>query len=169
MAFLYANSGDTSPPPALAQPGSPAVGTSTPAPSPSAGTSGSSSGSASGVPGGLSASTLPRITYTAPGPGGFTLAPPQGYPIVLRVTSAAPIVRVGYLMPTSHESPSGDIRHVGRSWQLTSTVYGSPAYAAIFVQAGRDGTPITCTVTVNGTVTDSRTTKGAYGRQVCLG
>lgn len=104
-----------------------------------------------GIPGGSVAQNLPRHSIT------------------LRVTSAAPIGTIGYLMPTSLRNSRGVVKNVGTSWSLSSTVYGSPDYAQIFVQAGARGFPITCTITVDGRVTEQRATEGPYGQMVCQG
>ena len=81
----------------------------------------------------------------------------------------APIGTVGYVMPTSLRHSSGTVKNVGLSWSLNSTVYGSPDYAQIYVQAGARGFPITCTVIVDGKVTERRSTEGPYGQMVCQG
>jgi hypothetical protein len=89
--------------------------------------------------------------------------------IVLRVVSEDTIGTVGYIMPTSLHESSGVVKNVGKSWSLTSTVYGDPDWAQIFVQARARGFPITCTITVDGRVTENRSTEGPYGRMVCQG
>ena len=85
------------------------------------------------------------------------------------VTSASGIPRVGYIIPTSPNSSYGDVKAPGRQWSLSTTVVGRPAYAAVFIQAGATGTPITCRVSVDGVTSDVKTTRGSYGRAVCLG
>lgn len=89
--------------------------------------------------------------------------------IVLRVTSSQPIGTVGWIMPTSLNESSGVKKNAGTSWSLTSTVYGDPDYAQIFVQAGARGYPVTCTITVDGKVTEQRSTEGPYGQMLCQG
>lgn len=89
--------------------------------------------------------------------------------LTLRVSSEAPIGTVGYIIPTSLRKPSGIVKNVGRGWSLGTIVYGDPDYAQLFVQAGARGYPITCTITVDGHVTESRATEGPYGRLVCQG
>jgi hypothetical protein len=113
--------------------------------------------------------TLPRTTLSPAGPKGFTIGHAAQHTLVLTVTSAGPIPRVGYIVPTSSKSSYGDVKNAGRHWSLTTTVVGRPYYAALFVQAGATGTPITCRVSVDGATTDTKTTSGAYGRVVCLG
>jgi hypothetical protein len=89
--------------------------------------------------------------------------------LTLRVTSEAPIGTVGYIVPTSLRNSSGIIKNVKTAWSLTTTAYGDPDYAQIFVQAGARGFPITCTITVDGHVTEHRSTEGPYGQMVCQG
>lgn len=90
--------------------------------------------------------------------------------IVLRATSQAPIGTIGYIMPTSLNESSGVVKNYkGTSWSISSTVYGDPDYAQIYLQAGARGYPITCTITVDGKVTERRSTEGPYGQLVCQG
>lgn len=89
--------------------------------------------------------------------------------INLRVTSSAPIGTVGYVIPTSTYHSRGVVKNVGTFWTLSTTVYGSPDYAQIFFQAGAQGFPVTCTITVDGHVTEHRSTEGPYGQMVCQG
>jgi hypothetical protein len=112
---------------------------------------------------------LPRKTLTPVEPNGLVLGHLPTHALVLTVTSAGRIPRVGYIVPTSPDSSYGDIKNPGRQWSLTTTVVGRPAYAAVFIQAGATGTAITCRVSVDGVSTDVKTTHGSYGRAVCLG
>jgi hypothetical protein len=89
--------------------------------------------------------------------------------IVLRVSAEEPIGTIGYVMPTSLRNPSGTVKNAGTVWTLTSTVYGDPDYAQLFFQAGQRGYPVTCTITVDGKVTEKRSTEGPYGQMVCQG
>lgn len=113
--------------------------------------------------------SFPGTTITANEPGGIAILPPSRHTIVLRVESAGTIMRLGYLVPTSQDHPSGDLRNVDAPWSLTTTAYGKPAYAEIFLQTDRSGTPITCTVTVDGKAVSTRTAKGIYAQTVCIG
>jgi hypothetical protein len=113
--------------------------------------------------------SLPPYTITPPPAPGFAFATPAEHRIVLAASSRHAIGRVGYLAPTSPDHPSGDVKHVGRQWVVHTTVTGSPYYALVFVQAGADGTPITCSITLDGKVLSRKSTSGAYGRQVCVG
>ena len=72
-------------------------------------------------------------------------------------------------MPTSLRNQSGIDKNVGKSWHLTTTAYGDPDYAQIFLQAGARGYPITCVITIDGKVTERRATEGPYGQTMCQG
>lgn len=89
--------------------------------------------------------------------------------LTLSARSEAPIGTVGYLIPTSLRKSSGIVKKVQNSWGLSTTVYGDPDYAQIFVQAGARGYPIICTISVDGHVTEHRATEGPYGRMICQG
>lgn len=112
---------------------------------------------------------IPQYTLSLAGGPGFTIVPAKTYNLVMAASSSQAISRVGYLAPTSPDASYGDVYGVGRSWSVSTTVTGRPYYAAVFIQANAAGTPITCTISINGSVVDSRTTRGAYGRQVCVG
>lgn len=104
-----------------------------------------------GLPGGSYSKTLPRHRLT------------------LLAHSARPIGTVGYIVPTSVEAYSGIKKHVGRSWRLRTTVYGSPDYAQIYLQAGWPGYPITCEIWVDGKLREKKSTEGPYGQLLCQG
>lgn len=89
--------------------------------------------------------------------------------ITLSMTSAAPIAYVGYVVPTSLDDPTGTVENPGTSWSLTTIGYGPPDYAQLFSIAGPTGVPVTCTITVNGKVTERRTTTGPYDQMFCQG
>ncbi len=89
--------------------------------------------------------------------------------IRLTATSTEPIGVVGYFIPTSRDRSGGTAQGVGRSWSLTTRVYGSPDYAQMFLQAGPSGAAITCTITVDGKVTERRSSSGPYGQLFCQG
>lgn len=109
-------------------------------------------------------------TMTLPGlQGGSYYKYLPKHHIELSVTSEAPIGVVGYIIPTSLRSSSGVAKKVGTSWHLSTTVYGSPDYAQLFMQAGARGYPLTCTIKVDGKVTERRSTDGPYGQLVCQG
>ncbi|REK70787.1 hypothetical protein DX116_16985 [Aeromicrobium endophyticum] len=89
--------------------------------------------------------------------------------VVLTMTSAAPIAYVGYIVPTSLDHSTGTVTSPGTSWSLTTTAYGPPDYAQLFSLAGPAGVPVTCTITVNGRVTETRTTSGPHDQLFCQG
>lgn len=101
------------------------------------------------------------------GEGGVSGLPP--HQIRLQLTSAVPISGVGYVIPTSLKDFYGVAEDIGKSWSLTTTVYGNPDYAQLFAQAGARGFPVTCTITVDGKVTERRSTAGPYGQLFCQG
>jgi hypothetical protein len=88
---------------------------------------------------------------------------------VLSMTSAAPIAYVGYIVPTSLDHSTGTVTSPGTSWSLTTTAYGPPDHAQLFSLAGPAGVPVTCTITVDGRVTETRTTSGPYDQLFCQG
>lgn len=93
----------------------------------------------------------------------------RAHRITLSVRSSDPIGVIGYNIPTSRDRPSGVARGVGRSWSLSTRVYGRPDYAQMFLQAGPASVSMTCTITVDGKVTEQRTTTGPYGQLFCQG
>ncbi len=94
---------------------------------------------------------------------------PGVHQLVLNVSSSGPIGVLGYLVPTGLSAPYGSVRTHPRHWSSSQQAIGKGYLAAVFVQTGRDGTPITCSVSVDGKVTNTATTSGPYGRAVCLG
>ncbi len=89
--------------------------------------------------------------------------------VTITATSRQPIALVGFLVPTGFGPSYGTVKPHSTRWSVSEQAIGPGYLAAIFVQAGRDGTPITCQVSVDGTVTDTETTAGGYGRAICLG
>jgi hypothetical protein len=113
--------------------------------------------------------TLPPYTITPAENPGFVIAPIPKHRLVMTVTSAQTLPRLGYIVPTSPDHSYGNVAVPGGTrWTLRTTVTGKPYYAALFVQAGASGTPVTCTISLDGVVKDTKTTTGPYGRQVCL-
>ncbi|MCW2800919.1 MAG: hypothetical protein JWQ70_2391 [Aeromicrobium sp.] len=100
-------------------------------------------------------------------PGSGSSNPAAKHAITLRVTSPSAIVFVKYYVPTA--KLNGVDYPVGKSWSLSTTVQGPPDYAQLFLQANGNGDPITCTISVDGKVTDKRTTGGPYGQILCQG
>lgn len=93
----------------------------------------------------------------------------ERHDITLTMSSQTPIGSVGYIVPTSVDKYYGVAEKVGRSWSLRTVVYGNPDYGQLFAQAGTRGNPVTCTITVDGRVTESRSTEGPYGQLFCQG
>jgi hypothetical protein len=89
--------------------------------------------------------------------------------VSISVSSGSPVLVLGYLVPTGLGSSYGQVSGHPRHWSMSERAIGRGYLAAIFVQAGRDGSPATCRVTVDGKVTDSESTSSSYGRAVCLG
>lgn len=89
--------------------------------------------------------------------------------VTMSATSDAPIFVLGYLVPTSNDAAYGRVDEPGRSWSRSTTAYGPPDYAQIFLQAGPQATTISCTVTVDGRVTERRTATGPYAQLFCQG
>lgn len=89
--------------------------------------------------------------------------------VVMTISSQQPIGTVGYVVPTSLNNSSGVVKNVGTHWSLATTAYGDPDYAQLFMQAGARGFPVTCTITVDGRVTEHRSTEGPYGQLICQG
>lgn len=102
------------------------------------------------------------------GGDGFTLNN-KPKKLVISARSSVSVRGVGYIIPTSAESSYGTAEVSGRTWSLSTDVYGGPDYARVWIQAGYEGVPITCTVSVDGRVTDTRTTSGRYGIAMCQG
>ena len=102
------------------------------------------------------------------GGSGYTLNTPRRK-VTLSVSSSSRIGTVGYIVPTSRTDSYGTAKNVGTSWSLTTGAYGPPDYAQVFVQAGPSGDPVTCTITVDGKVTERRSTSGPYGQLLCQG
>lgn len=125
---------------------------------------------ASGYPGLPGFGTLPPYTITPAEPGGFVFASVPEHTLVITVTSTEPVPGVGYLIPTSQDHSYGIVKNPGVThWTLTTKVIGKPYYAAVFIQADARGTPLTCTISVDGVMRDRQTTSGGHGRKVCVG
>ena len=89
--------------------------------------------------------------------------------VTVSAWSAAPISMVGFLVPTGFGPSYGTAKPHATRWSVSQQAVGPGYLAAIFVQAGADGTPVTCRVTVDGKATNTQSTRGGYGRAVCLG
>ncbi len=87
----------------------------------------------------------------------------------LQVTAAEGVVaRVGYLVPSGVESTYGDHRNVPAPWSRTVHAPGTGYLAAIFVQTDTTGRPVTCRITIDGTLRESETFAGSYARGICV-
>jgi hypothetical protein len=94
----------------------------------------------------------------------------HGHSVVLTVTSSGTVARLGYLVPSADHDQFGDHRNVVNGWTQTFTARGPYGpYSAIFIQTDRAGTPVHCTVTIDGMEKDSQTISGEYGRGLCYG
>ena len=103
------------------------------------------------------------------GGAGMTDSLPK-HTLTVRLTAEGPILgSVAYVIPTSREHESGKTFVKARTWSLTTTVYGNPKYAAVFGQGDYRGNRVSCVVTVDGKVTDRRSTEGPYGAMWCVG
>jgi hypothetical protein len=120
--------------------------------------------------GGLSSGGLSSGSFNMQGlQGGSIYQYLPKHRITARISSGSPIGTVGYVIPTSLKSSNGTVRNVGTNWSLSTTVYGDPDYAQLFMQSDSIGHPITCTITVDGKITEQRTTEGPYARLICQG
>lgn len=88
--------------------------------------------------------------------------------LTVRLFSSGPVGHVVYIIPTS-KNDRGSTVVTASSWSMSTTVYGPPDYAAVFGQGAHDGRTVTCEITVDGKVTERRTTKGPYGAMWCVG
>jgi hypothetical protein len=88
--------------------------------------------------------------------------------VTVSAHAAGRMTVVGYLVPTGLGATYGSVKDRS-SWTLTQQAIGPGYLAAIFVQTGKTGVPITCQIVIDGKVTSTETTSGAYGRALCLG
>lgn len=94
----------------------------------------------------------------------------HGHSVVLTVTSTGTVARLGYLVPSADHDQFGDHKNVAHGWTQAFTARGPYGpYSAIFIQTDRAGTPVHCTVTIDGVEKDSKTISGEYGRGLCYG
>jgi hypothetical protein len=163
----YHNAGSSSGP--QAHSGGLGAGSTTPSPLPSLGPSSHSSPTTAVEDFRPSRQTLPQYTLTPGEAPGFTILGPKLHKLVLSASSAGPIPGVGYLVPTSRDHAYGQAKNLSSHWSATTSVTGKPYYALLFIQADKTGTPITCSISVDGVVKDTKTTSGPFGSQVCVG
>ncbi|HEX2895141.1 MAG TPA: hypothetical protein VHO29_14180 [Marmoricola sp.] len=89
--------------------------------------------------------------------------------IVITAESDGPLAGVGWKMPTA-DGPRGGKDAVGqRSFRHEATVYGKPDYAQLYTFDGPDSSWVSCTITVDGKVTDHQVAKGPWGQVFCQG
>jgi len=101
------------------------------------------------------------------GNGDYTHLPK--HTLTIRMSTAGQLGTVAWIIPTSVENHEGTTVVRGGTWSLTTTVYGNPNYAVVFAQQGRTDQPVTCTITVDGRVTERRSTGEAYSAMWCEG
>ncbi|WP_408898283.1 hypothetical protein ACJ5H2_04040 [Nocardioides sp. R1-1] len=101
------------------------------------------------------------------GAGDYSQLPKHS--LTVRISTKGQLGTVAWIIPTSVENHEGTAVVRGGSWSLTTTVYGNPNYAVVFAQQGRVEEPVTCTITVDGKVTERRSTQGAYSAMWCEG
>lgn len=89
--------------------------------------------------------------------------------LVIEISSDQPVHRVSYLIPTSDDERAGRDESVGKTWTHRTKVWGKPDYAAVFVHAIYPGVSVTCTIKVEGRVTERRTIVGPYAAMWCQG
>jgi hypothetical protein len=93
-----------------------------------------------------------------------------GHNVVLTVSSAGSILRVGYLVPTADSGQVGDMHDVKGGFSRTFVARGPEGpYSAIFIQTDSAGTAVHCTVTVDGVPKDSQTISGRKKQGLCYG
>ena len=101
------------------------------------------------------------------GVGDYSQLPPHR--LTIRLSTRGMLGTVAWIIPTSVESHEGTTVVRSGTWSMTTTVYGNPDYAVVFAQQGRVNEPVTCEITVDGRVTERRSTKGAYSAMWCEG
>src|SRR4051794_8736094 len=82
--------------------------------------------------------------------------------VEISVRSSEPVALVGYLVPTGLGSSYGTVKPKARRWAMREQALGPGYLAAVFVQSGKSGAPVTCSVSVDGKATNSETTNGSY-------
>lgn len=89
--------------------------------------------------------------------------------VTIEVDSAGSVPVLGWLVPTGLSNTYGTRDNGGSHFSLSQRALGPGYLAAVFIQAGKLGLPVTCRVIVDGRTTNAETTSGPYGRTVCLG
>jgi hypothetical protein len=101
------------------------------------------------------------------GAGGPGPSPGDVHTLVVHVESSERIGVIGYFAPTSPDIRYGKARNVGKSWTVRTTVTGRPKYAIIWIRGAKDGTSVSCSITIDGKLADRKRTKGPDGQQIC--
>jgi len=101
------------------------------------------------------------------GAGGSGPTSGDVHTLVVHVESSERIGVIGYLAPTSPDIAFGKARNVGKSWTVRTTVTGRRKYAIIWIRGAKDGTSVSCSITVDGKLVDRKRTKGPGGKQIC--
>ena len=148
-------------------PDTPSSAPTSPASTPGAESTAEASTDASALAG---QTTFPDLgTQPGNGASGASQSLPR-HTVTVRLTAAGPVLgSVAYVIPTSPDHETGNTFVQGRTWTLTTTVYGNPKYAAVFGQGDYRGRAATCEITVDGKLTERRSTKGPYGAMWCVG
>lgn len=93
----------------------------------------------------------------------------QLHNVSIDVTSPGRMAVVGFLVPTGLGESYGSRNGQSGGVHVSQQALGGGYLAAVFIQTDKAGTPITCTVTVDGKVTSSQTASAPYARALCLG
>ncbi|MBM7516323.1 hypothetical protein [Nocardioides nitrophenolicus] len=101
------------------------------------------------------------------GAGSYTHLPK--HQLTITMSTKGQLGTVAWIIPTSVENDRGAAKVLESTWSLSTTVYGNPDYAVVFGQQGRVDQPVTCTITVDGKVTERRSTQGAFSAMWCEG
>ncbi|MBM0124165.1 hypothetical protein [Pimelobacter simplex] len=132
---------------------------------PSASASASATGEATGLFGGHTGGL--GVPPGLQGAGDYSQLPK--HKLTVTMSTQGVLGTVAWIIPTSVENHEGTAVVRGGTWSLSTTVYGNPNYAVVFAQQGRVDQPVHCTITVDGRVTERRSTKGAYSAMWCEG
>jgi hypothetical protein len=159
----------SSPAPALHLPPGAAGGYSTPAPDPLTSSVPAKHHKGGGSGKNLVSNPVQRLHSVLPDNPLNHLRGGQLHEVTISVSTPGHIEVLGYLVPTGMGSSYGEVHTARHTWSMREQAVGSGYLAAMFVQSDKLGSPLTCTVTVDGKVTNSETTSGSYGRAVCLG
>ncbi|HWU22242.1 MAG TPA: hypothetical protein VN088_12000 [Nocardioides sp.] len=96
-----------------------------------------------------------------------TFVPGVPHHAVLRVTTSGAPAGIRYAFRTSAGVRSTDARTTNRSWTAADTVRGIEPLAGVIAQVA-SGT-VSCTVTIDGRVVDTKTSSGRFAIVSCYG